>query len=91
MTILEHSLIIKKSKLHSMHYLLKHNMLTDSVKRITEEIGIIKNYYRSLNFLCRGQRYILFIVRYVHFKYLQIENSMIRDLNSVRLVTQYID
>lgn len=25
-----------------MHYLLKHNMLTDSVKRITEDKGIIK-------------------------------------------------
>lgn len=32
-----------------------------------------------------------FIVRYIHFKYLHIENSMIRDLNYVRLVTQYID
>lgn len=43
-----------------MHYLLKHNMLTDSVKRITEEKGIIKNYYRSLNFICNGQRYFVF-------------------------------
>lgn len=43
-----------------MHYLLKHNMLTDSVKRITEEKGIIKNYYRSLNVLCHGQRNFVF-------------------------------
>lgn len=34
---------------------------------------------------------LCFIVRYFHFKYLQIGNSMIRDLNSVRLVKHYID
>lgn len=57
-----------------MHYLLKHNMLTDSVKRITEEKGIciIKNYYRSLNFYAMVNAISFFIVRYIHFKYLQI-------------------
>lgn len=76
-----------------MHYFFKHNMLTDSVKRIAEEKGtcIIKNYYRSLNFHAMVNAISFFIVRYIHFKYLQIENSMIRDLNSVHLVTQYID
>lgn len=74
-----------------MHYLLKHNMLTDSVKRIAEEKGIIKNYYRSLNFYAMVNAISFCIVRYIHFKYLQIENSMIRDLYYVHLVTQYID
>lgn len=37
-----------------MYYLLKYNMFMDLVKWIIEDKGIIKNYYRSLNFLCYG-------------------------------------
>lgn len=32
-----------------------------------------------------------FFYCYVHFEYLEFENSMTRYLNRVRLVTQYID
>lgn len=72
-----------------MHYLLKHNMLTHSSKRITEDksIMIVTTEAYIINAMVNSH----FFYYNVHFEYLKFENSMTRDLDCMRLVTHYID